>query len=96
MNVGKVWKANAERNAQIEAERPQSDTMDIYSDPGTRIVYMGKNGWPGQTDDANKSLSIGGTYTVKHINIGGWNSSVELLEIPGKYFNTVMFRVSDQ
>lgn len=92
MTEGEVWKLNAERNAKIEAERPQSESMDIYSEIGTRIVYMGKGGWPGQTDEANKCLSIGGTYTVNDINVSGFSSKVELLEVPNKRFNTVMFR----
>lgn len=95
MNVGEIWKANAERNARIEAERPQSDSMDIYSAPGTRVVYMGINGYGSERDFANICLSIGGTYTVSMIDVGGWSSSVELLELPGKWFNTVMFRNAD-
>ena len=90
------WKANAERNAKKEAERPPSPTMDIYSEVGTRIVYTGTNGYDGDREQANRCLSIGGTYTVKKIDVEAWSSSVELLEVPGKYFNTVMFRESDK
>lgn len=96
MTEGEVWKANAERNARIEAERPLSFSMDIYSKPGDRIVFMGRNGYEYQLQEAKLVLSIGGTYTIKRINVENWSSSVELLELPGKWFNTVMFRDADQ
>lgn len=90
---GEVWKANAERNAQIEAEMyPDADSMDIYSPVGARIVFMGRNGRDAELESAKQSLVIGGTYTVARIGVEDWSSDVELLEAPGRYFNTVMFR----
>lgn len=93
MTEGEVWKANAERNARIEAEMfLNAEPMDIYSPVGTRIVFMGRNGWDSELQSAKQSLSIGGTYTVANIIVEDWSSGVELLEAPGRFFNTVMFR----
>ena len=93
MTEGEVWKANAERNTKIEAERSlSSPPMSIRSKPGDRVVFMGRNGYNYELEEAKRCLSIGGTYTIKRIDVHNWSSSIELLEIPGKYFNTVMFR----
>ena len=90
---GEVWKANAERNAQIEAEMyPYAQPMDIYSPVGARIVFMGRNGRDAELESAKQSLVISGTYTVARIGVGDSSSDVELLEAPGRYFNSVMFR----
>jgi hypothetical protein len=73
----------------------KTEYMDIFSEPGTRIIYTGKNGWPGETDLANQFLSIGGIYTVEEMQVSSSYSRVKLLEVDAKFFNTVMFRNVD-
>lgn len=91
--ISEMWKANSIRNAEKELSYSLfNESMNIYTIPGTRIVYMGRNGYECDREQANVCLSIGGTYTVKYIDIDCSSSRVELEEVPGKYFNTVMFR----
>jgi hypothetical protein len=94
--MNEVWKLNAERMAKIEAEmHHNAESMDIYSPVGVRIVFMGRNGYEQQIVNAKQALAVGGTYTVACIIVENWSSSVELLEMPGRFFNTVMFRNSN-
>ena len=64
--------------------------MDIYSRPGTKVVFHGRGGYPSQIEDAKKILTLGGVYTVSDMDVGHSRSSVSLVEIHG-YFNTVLF-----
>lgn len=66
-------------------------SMDIYSKPGTKIVFTGENGSDWDKEHAFKHLEVGKEYTVKSIEVGGWSSLLELEEVPGVRFNTVHF-----
>ena len=66
-------------------------TMDIYSKPGTKVIYLGENGYEADRAKANKYLEVGKEYTVRSIDVGGFMSQVELEEVVGITFNTVMF-----
>jgi hypothetical protein len=89
--ISEMWKANAERNAENELSL-ESSPMNIFVSEGTRIVYTGKNGRDYDHKDAKIALTIGGTYTVDHIDVFDWYSRVFLKEVPEKAFNTVIFR----
>lgn len=65
--------------------------MDIMSKPGTKVKFLNRNGWDHEREVASNFLNIHDTYTVKCIRIGGWQSYVQLTELPTKSFNTVMF-----
>ena len=65
--------------------------MDIYSRPGTKVVYLGENGYDSQRETANKILKVGQAYIVKNIDVGDSYSYVALEEVPNQTFNTVMF-----
>jgi hypothetical protein len=65
--------------------------MDIYSKPGTKIVFINKNGYDHERESANKILKVGQIYTVESIDVRSFVSYVKLEEVPGKGFNTVMF-----
>lgn len=69
--------------------------MDIYSAPGTTVYFLNKNGYDSQRTEAAKIFTEGQALTVKNIDVGGWSSSVEFEELPGKWFNTVMFGVKE-
>lgn len=64
--------------------------MDIYSRPGTKVVFHGRGGYDGEKVRAEKSLVLGNTYTVKYTDVGSCSSSVWFYEAEG-VFNTVMF-----
>jgi hypothetical protein len=64
--------------------------MDIYSGPGTKVVFHGRGGYDSQKEHAKKSLVLGNTYTVKRVEVSLSSSSVKLWEVEGD-FNTVLF-----
>lgn len=66
------------------------ETMDIYSRPGTEVVFLGQNGWDADLREALHVLTVGATYTVKKIDVRSSTSYVTFEETPG-YYNTVMF-----
>lgn len=65
--------------------------MDIYSSPGTKVRFLNQNGHDYQREDALKYFAEGQVLTVDEIDVGSWSSSVKFQELPGKWFNTVMF-----
>ena len=66
-------------------------SMDIYSEPGTKIVFIDKNGTNFDRAEAEKILKVGQIYTVSKIDINSWISYVTLEEVPDRTFNSVMF-----
>lgn len=70
---------------------PEDNTMDIYSEKGTKVVFSGEGGWEKENKDALGILEVGKTYTVLYTRVGGWFSRVTLEEFPDLEFNTVMF-----
>lgn len=68
---------------------PLPRTMDIYTLVGSKVEYtMPENGYE---LGYREGLEVGKTYTVASIDVGGWTSRVVFEELPGKWFNTVMF-----
>jgi len=64
--------------------------MDIYTPVGSRVIFMGRNGYPTQLSHALSVLQVGQEYTIASIVVGGWETSVRIEESPG-WFNSVMF-----
>ncbi len=69
--------------------------MDIYSKPGTKVYFLGANGYEAELVDAMKIFLIGQHLTVKRIDVGSSISYVEFEEFPNRMFNTVMFNNVD-
>lgn len=69
--------------------------MDIYSPPGTKVVFHGLGGYNNEKVCAEKSLVLGNTYTVQYIDVGRSSSTVKLQEVEGD-FNTVLFGPAGQ
>lgn len=66
--------------------------MALDSKPGTKIVFAyPDNGYSGDREHARKYLTLGHTYTVRFVEVGGERSSVYLNEVKGTCFNTVQF-----
>ena len=65
--------------------------MDIYAHKGAKVYFLGKNGYDSQLKLAMEIFEVSQELTVNRIDVGGWSSSVEFQEYPGKWFNTVMF-----
>jgi hypothetical protein len=70
-------------------------TMDIYSKPGTKVYFLGANGYEAELAHAMKTFLIGQHLTVKRIDVGSSISYVEFEEYPNRMFNTVMFNNVD-
>lgn len=56
-----------------------------------RAVFLGKNGYPGQAEEACKVLTPGKRYTITGCSIGQSHSSVT---VKGRSYNSVMFGIS--
>jgi hypothetical protein len=69
--------------------------MDIYSPSGTVVYFLDENGYDGDLEYARQYMQKYQIFTVKQIDIGGWCTEVEFEEIPGKWFNSVMFGVRE-
>lgn len=67
--------------------------MDIYGAAGTTVYFLNANGYDAERAETAKIFAEGQALTVKRIDVGDWSSRVEFEELPGKWFNTVMFGV---
>lgn len=61
---------------------------------GKKLVFMGASdiqvNYCGR-HDPREFLTVGETYTVSDANVGGWSTTLEFKEFPGKTFNSVCF-----
>jgi hypothetical protein len=65
--------------------------MNIYAIPGSKVVFLNKNGYEFQRDYANAcGLEEGGVYIVRGTNVGQ-SSTLVYLEGFTTGFNSVMF-----
>lgn len=65
--------------------------MNIYSRPSATVYFLNRNGYDHQLKEAAEIFEEGQALTIKRIEVDNWSSSVEFEELPGKWFNTVMF-----
>jgi hypothetical protein len=65
--------------------------MDIYSPPGTKVIFDCYEGTASDMQVAYCYLTVNHTYTVKDIEVDIFTSRVELEEFPGVWFNTCLF-----
>jgi len=69
--------------------------MDIYSKPGSKVVFIGGHdktsiNW-GSHDDPSELLTIGSEYTVARTEVHSYHTKVFLEGLEGKSFNSVWF-----
>ena len=66
--------------------------MSIYASHGTKVIFSAKGGCDNEIQHAIKTgLVVGSTYTVNCTRVDSFSSRVNLVEFPGKSFNTMMF-----
>lgn len=66
--------------------------MDIYSRPGTVVVFDNQGGYDSEKRMAFAAgLKIGGEYEISRIEVGNSHTSVQLKGLPGEWFNSVQF-----
>jgi len=77
----------------IDPENPalSYNSMDIYSEPETRVRYTGHGGYDHDKRHANKFLTVDAIYTIERTEVGDWHTDVFLKEVPGEVFNSVHF-----
>ncbi|WP_438310888.1 hypothetical protein [Sporosarcina sp. FA9] len=67
-------------------------TMDIYSKPGTKVIFKYPENGRGYDRKWSASiLTLGATYTVKNILVGQSSSLVDFEDFSELQFNTVHF-----
>jgi hypothetical protein len=69
----------------------EAGSMNINAEEGDKVVFAFPDAGMDNGAYAAKHLELGKTYTVKYVDIGGWQSDVYLKEIPDKSFNSVHF-----
>ncbi len=63
-----------------------------WPEKGTRLRFLGQNGYDFQLQEALRVLSAGAVYTCSDCRVGDWEHSVALEGVPGR-FNGVMFEI---
>jgi hypothetical protein len=64
--------------------------MRLDTQPGEKVRFTGEGGYTHENTTARRALTVGDTYTVTKLHVGGWHSVV-YLEGHTSPFNTVMF-----
>jgi len=67
------------------------DTMELWSRPGDKVRFTGRNGYQMEQDRARGLLEVGKVYTVHRVSVGSFDSRVMLREHLLEPFNTVLF-----
>lgn len=74
-----------------ECATDQADVL--HCERGCKVQAVNLDaGMENDSKQAHELLTKGHIYEVESLNVGGWISSVQLKEFPGKKFNTVHFR----
>ncbi len=66
--------------------------MDLKTKKGSRVRFLGRNGYEHQLKKAMEVLEVGGEYEVIDLEVGDWSSVVT---IDHGRFNSVMFENVD-
>lgn len=86
-------KAKIYTAAQCDRMAKRQGCMSVRTHPGMKVVFTSPQN--GSDHDKRKLVSLGlllgASYTVKDIDAGGYSTSFELEEFPGKKFNSVNF-----
>jgi hypothetical protein len=100
--TGTIWPNNqahvckdCEQLHKILRDHKHLDCMDIYTPPGTKVVYHNPfNGFDGDIRFARKHLTLGAEYTVNRTDVFSSSTSVYLDEFPSVSFNHAHFATS--
>jgi len=77
---------------EMEEEPVRYQTMTIWAGRGDKVRFMGENGTDCDKAHSSAFLNKGEVYTVQKCHISSSYTSVELVEIPNKCFNSVHFK----
>ena len=72
-------------------KHPLLDRMDIYSRPGTKVIFDNPTaGYKHDQEYCRKHLIVGRVYTIHYTEVHSSSTDVYLVGFPGS-FNSVMF-----
>lgn len=70
--------------------------MDIYSKPGTKVRYSGKNGYGyDHKPFLDAGVEIGTVFTIRDIDVGRSSTYVSFLEIGGEHNSVIFDEIQD-
>jgi hypothetical protein len=75
-------------------EPPYPPRMNIYSPPGTKVIFDARGGWQGDKDAAAKRLTLNAEYIVSRADVGHSRTRVWLAgqgDAYGDHFNSCLF-----
>lgn len=58
---------------------------------GEKVRFLDENAYDNELKNAQEFFTRNQELTVENVSIGGWSSSYRFVELPHKFFNTVMF-----
>ncbi len=65
----------------------------LHCEHGCKVIVSNLDcGYDIEQEEAKNLFKVGEIYTVNYVEVGGFNSMIELLEFPNKKFNTVFFK----
>jgi len=68
--------------------------MDIYSPPGTLVMFDGRGGYDWEQEAAKQLLTMRGIYTIARVDVFSSSSTVYLVGVKGRGFNTTLFSLA--
>jgi hypothetical protein len=71
-------------------------TMNIYAQPGTRVLFHNEGGYPFEKEKAAKILTVGEIYTVNRTDVHDSSTDVYLEGFGDIRFNSVQFSDVDE
>ena len=78
--------------SKLSEERKKKMSMNIYSQPGTQVVYANVTaGWDYDQEQAQAYLVPNTIYTIAATEIDDSRTLVLLEEVPDVWFNSVLF-----
>lgn len=68
-----------------------------WPDKGEKVRFINQNGYDYELSYAREHMDEGHILTIKSVQIGDWRTFYEFEELPGKFYNSVMFvRLSEE
>ena len=66
--------------------------MNIYAERGSKVRFANPTaGYEFDQEQCRKLLTLGAVYTVASTDVERFSTAVQLKEVPGVRFNSVMF-----
>lgn len=66
--------------------------MNIYAKRGHKVIFLfPTNGYSYDQEQCKKFLHVGNTYTIENTKVDHFRTTIELQEVEGQKFNSVMF-----